>query len=71
MYKPKKGERWTHYNGIEYEVMHIANKNSVNYDFPETVVYQNINNDKVYAKKMLDWHRSMKPTYKESNDEKL
>jgi len=67
MYKPKKGERWTRYNGIEYEVILIANKDSVNSDFPETVVYFNPKNDIVYAKKVSDWHRSMKPTYKEKS----
>lgn len=40
---------WMHHNGITYQVLHIANEDSTNPDYPETIVYKG-GNGKVWAK---------------------
>jgi hypothetical protein len=51
---------WQHKNGNRYKVLLIANEDSTRQDdYPTTVVYQNIANRTVWARKLTDWHRSM------------
>lgn len=51
--------KWKHKNGLEYEVILIANEASTDQvKYPITVVYQGAN-AKVWSKPLNDWHRSM------------
>ena len=57
--KPKIDSLWQHKNGNLYQVLLFANVYSDREDYPETIIYKNINNGKVYCRKLSDWHRSM------------
>lgn len=54
---PVIGSVWKHYNGNEYRVLHIANEPD-EARYPLTVVYIG-ENDRVWARRADDWHRSM------------
>lgn len=57
---PQPKERWQHYNGNIYEVMHIANiTNQPNEIHPVTVVYKGVHNGFIWTRELSDWHRSM------------
>ncbi len=56
---PVVGSKWRHSNGAEYEVVTIANADSVNLaDYPVTIVYRG-SNGKVWSRPINEWHRSM------------
>lgn len=55
---PKPQTIWYHNNGCCYEVIAIANEGD-RPNYPETVVYRNLNNGKWYTRPASDWHRSM------------
>lgn len=57
---PQVGEVWQHYSGRCYLVLHIANTQNNNPNYPVTVVYQNIESKSVWTRPLSDWHRSMK-----------
>ena len=48
---------WRHRNGNEYRILHIANLLDEE-RYPKTIVYQNVNNSTVWARRFDDWHRS-------------
>lgn len=51
---------WQHYNGQRYKVLLIAGQHSENLErYPITVVYQNIENKRIWTRPLNDWHRSM------------
>ena len=51
---------WMHVNGNKYRVLVIANVETERpVEYPPTVVYQNIDNGKVYSRLRSDWYRSM------------
>lgn len=51
---------WQHTNGNRYQVVLIANNNGYKTDkYPQTVVYRNVSNRRVFSHKLSDWHRSM------------
>ncbi|WP_188315782.1 hypothetical protein [Pseudomonas aeruginosa] len=52
--------RYIHRNGVEYEVVMIANGESTNPKYPPTIVYRGVANGKVWARPACDWDRSMK-----------
>jgi len=53
--------RWVHRNGIEYEVISIANADTTSpAKYPVTVVYRG-SNGKVWTRPLSDWYRSMRP----------
>lgn len=57
---PMPGSVWSHKNGNRYAVVLISNADSERQDkYPATVVYRNVENGKVYNRKLSDWHRSM------------
>lgn len=47
--KPILSSIWQHHNGIIYQVLHIANEDSTNIEYPETVVFKG-GNEKVWCK---------------------
>ncbi|HCF3663705.1 TPA: hypothetical protein NID01_000530 [Pseudomonas aeruginosa] len=51
--------RYIHRNGVEYEVVMIANGESTNPTYPPTIVYRGVANGKVWARPACDWDRSM------------
>ncbi|HCF1075432.1 hypothetical protein AAEZ52_07530 [Pseudomonas aeruginosa] len=51
--------RYTHRNGVEYEVVMIANGESTSPKYPPTIVYRGVANGKVWARPACDWDRSM------------
>ncbi|EPX9606366.1 hypothetical protein ACW6G5_004676 [Pseudomonas aeruginosa] len=51
--------RYIHRNGVEYEVVMIANGESTNLKYPPTIVYRGVANGKVWARPACDWDRSM------------
>lgn len=58
--KPEINSLWQHYNGVKYEVIHLANLDTTDEEkYPITVVYQGING-KVWTRPLKDWHRSFK-----------
>lgn len=62
MLLPEPTTIWQHYNGIQYEVVLIANRTSAQQDkYPTTVVYRNTLNKHVFARRADDWHRSFSP----------
>lgn len=59
---PEPKTIWQHWNGINYEVLMIANVTSKQQDkYPTTVVYQNVINKNVFTRRADDWHRSFTP----------
>lgn len=52
------GSVWSHQNGSQYEVILIANLPD-NPRYPQTVVYKTVGTDRVWARPLSDWHRSM------------
>ncbi len=52
--------RYIHRNGVEYEVVMIANGESTSPKYPPTIVYRGVANGKVWARPACDWDRSMK-----------
>lgn len=55
---PARGSTWSHYNGVLYHVLYVANEHSTNSRYPRTVVYEGANGH-VWARPLADWHRSM------------
>lgn len=56
---PAEGSTWLHYNGAVYKVLLIANADSHRLEeYPVTIVYQGVLNGKIWARKLIDWHRS-------------
>lgn len=54
---PQQEDVWQHRSGNKYRVVHIANlPNDERY--PQTVVYVNMANLSVWARRLDDWHRS-------------
>lgn len=51
--------RYIHRNGVEYEVLMIANGESTSPKYPPTIVYRGVANGKVWARPACDWGRSM------------
>lgn len=51
--------RYIHRNGVEYEVVMIANGESTSPKYPPTIVYRGVANGKVWARPACDWDRSM------------
>jgi hypothetical protein len=57
---PRAGDIWQHYNGNQYVVLHIANEHTERPEqYPPTVVYAGYENERVWARPLSDWHRSM------------
>lgn len=56
---PKTGQVWKHRNGNLYRVICRTNVDSTREKYPETVVYENIENGARYSRLLSDWHRSM------------
>ncbi len=56
---PDIGSRWRQSNGVEYEVVALANGTSELPEYPVTVVYRNIENGEIWALKLEDWYRNM------------
>lgn len=57
------GSIWTHKNGIDYQVMFIANGHNKATDTkPPMVIYKTIANGNIWARPLTDWDRSF--TYK-------
>jgi hypothetical protein len=56
--KPIVGKTYQHNNGMTYEVLFIANENSTNEEYPETVVYQGLNG-KVWTKTVENFKLKM------------
>lgn len=54
----QEGDRWRHYRGGEYVVLHLANIGGGE-GYRPTVVYQGTENHKVWTRPLDDWHRSM------------
>jgi hypothetical protein len=54
-----EGSVWAHYNGNLYRVVAIANLPDKE-RYPKTVVYQNVENGTMWARRFDDWHRSMR-----------
>lgn len=52
------GSLWRHHSGNLYRVFAHANVEGTKPDYPQTVVYQNVANGKIYARKLADWARS-------------
>lgn len=52
------GDRWLHYRGGEYVVLHLANVGGGD-GYEPTVVYQGTVNQKVWTRPLRDWNRSM------------
>jgi hypothetical protein len=52
--------KWKHLNGIEYEVIAIANENDT-IKYPTTVVYKGING-KIWSRLLTEWYRSFSKT---------
>lgn len=55
---------WRHTNGNLYMVDLVANFNEGDdverrEKYPPTVVYSNVHNGNIYARRLDDWHRSM------------
>ena len=50
---------WTHISGRHYKVLSIANQHALKERYPITVVYMD-NAGRIWARPLLDWHRSMK-----------
>lgn len=57
--KPKINSEWTHRNGNSYRVLMIANEGSEKEDYPVTVIYQGLQNGKIWSRPLSDWYRSM------------
>lgn len=58
--KPCTGEVWRHRNGNLYIVMCLANEHTERPEqYPVTVIYRGCINGKVWARPLVDWHRSM------------
>ncbi len=57
--RPKTNQVWQHRNGNFYRVILLTNVDSDRPEYPETVVYENIDNGKRYSRLLSDWHRSM------------
>lgn len=51
--------RYIHRNGVEYEVVMIANGESTSPEYPPTIVYRGVANGKVWARPACEWDRSM------------
>ena len=59
---PEAGQVWRHRNGNRYCVIAIANASGSperQAKYPVTVVYQNVSNRTIWARRLDDWHRSM------------
>lgn len=58
--KPQAGEFWKHHSGRLYEVIAIANDvEDPKPEYPPTVVYSGVDNGKIWAGRLDDWHRRM------------
>ncbi len=56
----KVGEVYVHSNGTMYKVLCFTNVNTMDpKKYPETVVYQNVINYRIYSRPTSDWFRSM------------
>lgn len=64
---PPKGSQWQHYNGNLYEVVTIANTFSTKRNRPIMIIYKG-ENEKVWARPLSDWHRSMTQVYLNKNE---
>lgn len=51
--------KWVHTNGNEYEVITIANSETMTDRYPVTVIYRNVDNGTIWSRSLNDWHRSM------------
>lgn len=59
---PEHGSVWIHHNGGEYRVLCIANKfTQYPEQYPVTVVYRGLSNNKIWAKKLDNFLYSMTP----------
>lgn len=57
---PRLETIWQHTNGNRYSVIAFANIETDRQDsYPTTIIYRNINNDKLYCRRLIDWERSM------------
>lgn len=54
---PIPGTLWRHRNGNIYEVVHVVNLPD-DERYPKTVVYRNVSNRTMWARRFDDWHRS-------------
>jgi len=55
------GEVYVHSKGTMYKVLLFTNVNTMDpKKYPETVVYQNVINYRIYSRPTSDWFRSMK-----------
>lgn len=60
--RPKEGSEWTHKNGNTYQVTGLSNlEHGRQEEYPTTVSYRNVQNNKPYSRKLVDWYRSMTP----------
>jgi len=58
---PEARSLWQHHNGNVYRVICYTNIETTKQDtYPTTIVYENVNNFKLYSRKLIDWERSMK-----------
>ena len=54
------GDNYTHTSGIVYKVICFTNIETADAKkYPESVVYQNIENDRIYSRPVSDWFRRM------------
>jgi hypothetical protein len=56
---PNIGEQWIHHNGRVYEVVLIANVDSVNEHYPITVIYKG-QNGRIWSKQLDNFLSKMK-----------
>lgn len=54
---PIEGTLWKHRNGNLYCIVAVANLPDEE-RYPKTVVYKNVKNGTVWARRYDDWHRS-------------
>lgn len=58
--KPQPGSFWQHHSGNLYRVLFIANDvDDPKSDYPPTVIYETVSNNKKWAGRLDDWHRRM------------
>lgn len=57
---PRVGSVWSHTNGNRYMVHDFTNVETDRQDeYPTTIVYRNMDNGKLYSRRLIDWERSM------------
>lgn len=52
------GSIWKHYGGPVYEVILHANVEGAKEQYPQSVVYRNVDNANIYVRPLSEWARS-------------